>query len=70
MNAFHSDRNEPTPTPMEVTPRALNASMEIVLTDPKIIVEHLSVSYSDGTESLKDIYLAIPKNAITVLFGP
>jgi phosphate transport system ATP-binding protein len=55
---------------MEVKPRALNASMEIVLTDPKIIVEHLSISYSDGTESLKDIYLAIPKNAITVLFGP
>ena len=70
VNAFNSDLNEPSPVPMEVKPRALNASMEIVLTDPKIIVEHLSISYSDGTESLKDIYLAIPKNAITVLFGP
>ncbi len=70
VNAFHSDQNESSPAPMEVKPRALNASMEIVLTDPKIIVEHLSIAYSDGTESLKDIFLAIPKNAITVLFGP
>jgi len=70
VNAFHSDQNESSSAQMEVKPRALNASMEIVLTDPKIIVEHLSISYSDGTESLKDIYLAIPKNAITVLFGP
>lgn len=36
----------------------------------KIIVEHLSLRYADGTESLKDISLTIPANAITVLFGP
>jgi phosphate transport system ATP-binding protein len=36
----------------------------------KIIVEHLSLNYSDGTESLRDINLRIPANAITVLFGP
>ncbi|MFA9491749.1 MAG: phosphate ABC transporter ATP-binding protein [Anaerolineales bacterium] len=44
--------------------------MEIILEDPKIIVENLNVAYSDGTESLKDIFLAIPINAITVIFGP
>ena len=37
---------------------------------PKIHVEQLSVQYSDGTESLKDISLDIPANQITVLFGP
>jgi phosphate transport system ATP-binding protein len=37
---------------------------------PKIRVEHLSVQYSDGTESLRDISLDIPANQITVLFGP
>lgn len=36
----------------------------------KIIIDHLSLSYSDGTESLKDINLNIPANAISVLFGP
>jgi phosphate transport system ATP-binding protein len=36
----------------------------------KIIVENLSLQYSDGTESLRDISLHIPVNAITVLFGP
>lgn len=36
----------------------------------KIIIEHLSLQYSDGTESLRDISLDIPANAITVLFGP
>jgi len=36
----------------------------------KVIVEHLYLNYSDGTESLKDINLRIPANAITVLFGP
>jgi phosphate transport system ATP-binding protein len=36
----------------------------------KIVIEHLFLSYSDGTESLRDINLAIPVNAITVLFGP
>ncbi len=36
----------------------------------KIIVEHLNLNYSDGTESLKDINLKITANLITVLFGP
>lgn len=38
--------------------------------NPKIVVEDLNVSYSDGTESLRGINLAIPEHAITVLFGP
>jgi phosphate transport system ATP-binding protein len=70
VNGMHASQHEPLVDPDEVKPRALNASMDIVLSDPKIVVEHLSIAYSDGTESLKDIYLAIPKNAITVLFGP
>ncbi len=36
----------------------------------KIVIEHLSLNYSDGTESLKDVSLCIPANCITVLFGP
>ncbi|RPI81645.1 MAG: phosphate ABC transporter ATP-binding protein [Chloroflexi bacterium] len=36
----------------------------------KIVVENLSLKYSDGTESLKDINLTIPVNVIYVLFGP
>jgi len=36
----------------------------------KIIIEHLNLTYPSGTESLKDINLKIPANAITVLFGP
>ena len=36
----------------------------------KIIIDHLTLNYSDGTESLKDISLNIPSNSITVLFGP
>ena len=36
----------------------------------KIIVEHLSLNYSDGAESLKDISLRIPANSISVFFGP
>lgn len=36
----------------------------------KIVIERLSVSYSDGTESLKDVNLVIPSNEISVLFGP
>ena len=36
----------------------------------KFIIEHLSVRYSDGSESLKDISMEIPANSITVLFGP
>jgi phosphate transport system ATP-binding protein len=36
----------------------------------KIIVDHLTIRYSDGVESLKDISISIQANAITVLFGP
>ncbi len=36
----------------------------------KIIIEHFSLEYSDGTESLRDINLRIPANQLTVLFGP
>ncbi|MBE9523486.1 MAG: phosphate ABC transporter ATP-binding protein [Chloroflexi bacterium] len=36
----------------------------------KIIIEGLTLHYSDGTESLRDINLNIPANAITTLFGP
>ena len=36
----------------------------------KIKVEHFSLQYSDGNESLRDINLVVPANAITVLFGP
>jgi phosphate transport system ATP-binding protein len=36
----------------------------------KFVVEHLHIHYSDGTESLRDININIPYNAITVLFGP
>lgn len=38
--------------------------------DYKIVIEDLSVAYSDGTESLRNINLKIPANSITVLFGP
>lgn len=34
------------------------------------VIEHLSLRYSDGSESLKDINLRIPSDRITVLFGP
>jgi phosphate transport system ATP-binding protein len=36
----------------------------------KIVIENLSIQYADGTESLKDISMDVPANAITVLFGP
>ena len=36
----------------------------------KIVIEHLTLTYPSGTESLRDINLNIPANAITVLFGP
>jgi phosphate transport system ATP-binding protein len=36
----------------------------------KIIIDSLSLQYSDGTESLRNISMAIPANQITVLFGP
>jgi phosphate transport system ATP-binding protein len=36
----------------------------------KIIINHLTVQYADGLESLKDINLTIQSNAVNVLFGP
>ena len=36
----------------------------------KIVVENLSLTYADGTESLRNVNIAIRENAITVLFGP
>ena len=36
----------------------------------KIVIENLSLQYIDGTESLRKVSMGIPKNAITVLFGP
>jgi phosphate transport system ATP-binding protein len=36
----------------------------------KIVIEHLTLTYPTGTESLKDICLNIPAHAVTVLFGP
>jgi phosphate transport system ATP-binding protein len=36
----------------------------------KIIIDHLSLRYSDGAESLRDIHFNIPANKVVVLFGP
>jgi len=36
----------------------------------KIIIEHLSLQYADGTESLRDVSLGIAEKAVTVIFGP
>lgn len=36
----------------------------------KIAIENLTVTYSDGMESLRNVSFNIPANAITVLFGP
>ena len=36
----------------------------------KIVIEELSLQYSDGVESLRNISMGIPANQITVLFGP
>ena len=36
----------------------------------KIIIENLSLQYSDGIESLRDVSLNIREKAVTVLFGP
>lgn len=44
--------------------RRENGNME------KIIIENLSIKYSDGVESLFDINLKIPSNQITALIGP
>lgn len=36
----------------------------------KFIIEQLSLYYTDGTESLKNVTLNVPERAVTVLFGP
>lgn len=36
----------------------------------KILIENLSLQYSDGTESLRDVSMRIPQHSVTVLFGP
>ena len=36
----------------------------------KIVIDNLSLQYSDGTESLRNISLNIREKAVTVLFGP
>ena len=36
----------------------------------KIEIRNLSLRYSDGTESLQNINIDIPKNQISVFFGP
>ena len=36
----------------------------------KIIIENLSLQYSDGTESLRNVSMGIREKAINVLFGP
>ncbi len=36
----------------------------------KIVIEHLLLKYSDGTESLKDISMTIPEHSITAVIGP
>jgi len=38
--------------------------------EKKIVIDNLTLQYSDRTESLRNVSLGIPKNAITVLFGP
>jgi phosphate transport system ATP-binding protein len=37
---------------------------------PKIVIENLTLHYSDGNESLRNISMKIAANAITVIFGP
>jgi phosphate transport system ATP-binding protein len=36
----------------------------------KIVIDHLSLRYSDGAESLRNIHFNIPANKVVVLFGP
>ncbi|MCC7119389.1 MAG: phosphate ABC transporter ATP-binding protein [Anaerolineales bacterium] len=36
----------------------------------KIQIQNLSLQYSDGTESLRNVSMEIRQNAVTVLFGP
>jgi phosphate transport system ATP-binding protein len=53
----------------DLGPKSQSKNSTPLLT-PKIKVEELSIAYSDGTESLKNINLEIPANEISVLFGP
>lgn len=36
----------------------------------KIVIENLTLTYSDGVESLRNISMGVRENAVTVLFGP
>ncbi|MFT3890818.1 MAG: phosphate ABC transporter ATP-binding protein [Anaerolineales bacterium] len=36
----------------------------------KILIENLSLQYSDGVESLRNVSMGIREHAVTVLFGP
>jgi len=36
----------------------------------KLLIENLTLRYSDGVEALRDININIPVNKITVMFGP
>ena len=40
------------------------------MTENKIVIQDLNLQYPSGTQSLRDINLNIPANAISVLFGP
>lgn len=48
----------------------LGAGKDVESAEIKIRIENLNLSYSDGTESLRNVNMVIPKNAITVIFGP
>jgi phosphate transport system ATP-binding protein len=61
--------NQTRPHKFEEGPLKEEAS-ERILNKEKITIKNLCVSYSDGTESLKEITLSIRENSITVLFGP
>jgi phosphate transport system ATP-binding protein len=41
-----------------------------IMAENKIVIQNLSLQYTDGTESLRDITMNIPSHAVTVLFGP
>lgn len=47
-----------------------SAAPSVHVDKPILKIDHLSVVYSDGKESLTDITLDIPANQISVLFGP
>lgn len=36
----------------------------------KIVIENLSLQYTDGTESPRKVSMSIREHAITVMFGP